>query len=61
MPASNRGYWEPKLTGNVLRDRATDAALRAEGWTVLCAWEHEDPAKTAQRIASAVRAAQPPG
>ena len=39
-PASNTWYWGPKLTRNVERDRAADAALLAAGWQVVRVWEH---------------------
>jgi DNA mismatch endonuclease, patch repair protein len=39
-PKSNEWYWSPKLTRNVERDRAADAALVQAGWTVLRLWEH---------------------
>jgi len=39
-PKSNEWYWSPKLTRNVERDRAVDAALVQAGWTVLRLWEH---------------------
>jgi DNA mismatch endonuclease, patch repair protein len=40
-PAANTWYWGPKLTRNVERDRAADAALLAAGWRVVRVWEHE--------------------
>jgi DNA mismatch endonuclease (patch repair protein) len=40
-PTANRQFWEQKLSGNVDRDRRTDAMLRADAWTVLRVWEHE--------------------
>ncbi|WP_433876246.1 very short patch repair endonuclease [Sinomonas atrocyanea] len=40
-PKSNTGYWEPKLRGNVNRDRLNDAALHDAGWAVVRIWEHE--------------------
>jgi len=39
-PKNNEWYWSPKLARNVERDRAVDAALEAEGWTVVRLWEH---------------------
>lgn len=50
LPQSNTSYWHPKLDRNVKRDRAVDQALRASGWTVLRAWEHEDPEEIADRV-----------
>lgn len=54
VPRANAAYWEPKLERNVLRDRAVNAALNASGWMVLRAWEHEEPAAVALRVAQAV-------
>ena len=50
-PANNGAWWEQKLAANVLRDRDTDARLRAAGWTVLRFWEHEDAEASAEVIA----------
>jgi DNA mismatch endonuclease (patch repair protein) len=41
VPKSNVDYWRPKLARNAARDRLNDAALRADGWTVVRVWEHE--------------------
>jgi DNA mismatch endonuclease, patch repair protein len=57
-PANNTWYWGPKLTRNVERDRAADAALAAAGWRVVRVWEHE-PLETA--IAAVVAALQAAG
>lgn len=54
-PAINQGYWRPKLEQNLARDAIADAALLAEGWTVIRAWEHEDPEVVADRVETAVR------
>jgi DNA mismatch endonuclease (patch repair protein) len=51
QPRVNSGYWSPKLQRNVERDRAADAALRSDGWTVVRIWEHvaiEDAVETIQ-------------
>jgi DNA mismatch endonuclease (patch repair protein) len=53
VPKSNRAYWEPKLARNVARDRDTDRRLRALGWHVIRAWEHEDPEQVAAAVAQA--------
>ncbi len=55
LPKTNSGYWSPKIEGNRLRDRDTDARLLAAGWLILRFWEHEDPAVCADKIADAVR------
>ncbi|MFD5175933.1 very short patch repair endonuclease [Nocardia sp. NPDC058379] len=54
-PKNNAQWWADKLAGNVARDRATDAALRAAGWQVVRVWEHEDPHVAAQRISALIR------
>lgn len=54
VPRANRQWWIDKLDANVVRDRATDDALRRESWTVVRIWEHEDPSKAAARIARAL-------
>lgn len=53
-PQSNVDYWKPKLDRNVARDRDTEAQLRDRGWTVVRAWEHEDPAAVADRVEGAL-------
>jgi DNA mismatch endonuclease (patch repair protein) len=55
IPATNAGYWIPKLARNVERDRDTDRVLRAAGWRVVRVWEHQDPDAAARRIERAVR------
>ena len=54
-PAINQDYWRPKLEQNLARDAIADAALLTEGWTVIHAWEHEDPEVVANRVEAAVR------
>lgn len=53
-PKLNRDYWGPKLEANVQRDRRVDAALAADGWTVIRIWEHDDPMEATRRIADVV-------
>jgi DNA mismatch endonuclease, patch repair protein len=55
-PRANSSYWGPKLDRNVARDRDTDRQLAALGWTVVRAWEHEQPDLVADRVESAVLA-----
>ncbi len=55
MPAVNRAFWSDKIDRNRQRDLEATATLEARGWTVLRAWEHEDPASVAGRVAHAVR------
>jgi len=56
LPKSRREFWEPKLAGNVERDKRTQAALVALGWMVMVIWECEtrDPA-TLARLAENIR------
>lgn len=49
-PRVNTSYWEQKLDRNVERDRRQEAVLRSGGWTVIRAWEHEEPAAVADRV-----------
>ncbi|MFY7066693.1 very short patch repair endonuclease [Nocardiopsis changdeensis] len=55
-PKTNPGYWEDKISGNVSRDRDTDALLEEAGWLVLRFWEHQDPAECAEIVVEAVSA-----
>jgi DNA mismatch endonuclease (patch repair protein) len=54
-PRSNTDYWTPKITRNQQRDRQVDRLLTASGWTVLRAWEHEDPGEVATRARAAIQ------
>ena len=54
IPKSNRGYWMPKLAGNVLRDRRVDDALRNDGWAVIRIWEHIPVAEAAAIVEEAL-------
>lgn len=53
-PRANADWWSVKLRTNSERDEATTSLLRAEGWTVLRFWEHEDPARVAREVTAAV-------
>ncbi|MYI56597.1 MAG: DNA mismatch endonuclease Vsr [Acidimicrobiia bacterium] len=50
LPAARQEWWAAKLERTVQRDRETNEALRAAGWTVLRIWEHEDMDEAAQRV-----------
>ena len=39
VPATNRGYWGPKLSANKARDGRTRRALAKLGWSELIIWE----------------------
>lgn len=55
-PRTNTGYWAPKILRNQARDADTDLRLRAAGWEVVRAWEHDDPVEVADRVERALRA-----
>lgn len=40
-PNTNRGYWVPKLSGNIKRYERVENALHNLGWEVLVVWECE--------------------
>lgn len=50
LPKNNREWWREKLEHNVERDRRKDQQLNELGWTVIHAWEHEDPVAVADLI-----------
>lgn len=58
-PRINAEYWGPKIERNRARDRDTDDRLTAVGWTVVRAWEHEDPASVAEAVNATVRSLRP--
>ena len=51
---SNVDYWAPKIARNRERDREFDTQLREAGWTVVRAWEHEDPEAVADLVEEAI-------
>ncbi|MCB8821916.1 very short patch repair endonuclease [Microvirga rosea] len=54
-PASNTGYWLPKLARNVERDLKSDEALRQLGWRVRIVWECEiSSAKSLATVATSI-------
>ena len=54
---TNTAYWHTKIERNVARDAKVAALLSEAGWTVVRAWEHEDPQAVAERVERAVRGA----
>lgn len=56
LPRTNPAYWAAKLQGNADRDQIVDQCLTDEGWTVIRIWEHEEPARAAERVSDAVGA-----
>lgn len=55
LPATNPGYWGPKIAANSARDLETDDLLAAEGWAVLRFWEHALAVEAATHIEDVVR------
>jgi DNA mismatch endonuclease (patch repair protein) len=52
-PKSNRRYWGPKISRNVMRDARVTLELRALGWRTLRVWEHDvmrDPERCARKV-----------
>lgn len=60
-PKQNAEFWRAKILANQVRDRDTDARLRADGWKVVRVWAHEAPHVAASRIAKMVRARKAKG
>jgi DNA mismatch endonuclease (patch repair protein) len=54
-PKSNAEFWRAKRDGNIARDEDTAERLRAEGWAVVIAWEHDDPTRVADEVERLVR------
>ena len=54
-PKTRKDFWLAKIRGNQLRDLDTETQLRAEGFTVLRFWEHEDPSVVASQIEAVYR------
>lgn len=53
-PKANARWWRAKIERNRERDRETECALGAAGWTVVRVWEHEDAGEAAARVSEAV-------
>ncbi|HVE45972.1 MAG TPA: very short patch repair endonuclease [Acidimicrobiales bacterium] len=53
-PERNLDYWTPKFERNILRDRRVDAALEADGWTVIRIWEHESAGDGADLVETVI-------
>lgn len=51
----NAQFWRDKIEDNKERDTRTTRTLAAAGWTVVRAWEHEDPNEVATRVIRTVR------
>lgn len=60
-PKSRLDFWEPKLAGNVERDRRHEDQLRAAGWLVMTIWECEtrDPHRLKEIVTEVERLVRP--
>lgn len=61
-PKTRQEYWEPKLAGNVSRDRIAQDAVTSLGWRVAVVWECDtrDPQALLNRILSVFRQLEGP-
>jgi len=52
MPATNRDYWNTKISRNIARDKVTVRILRNAGWRVIRLWSHalREPRAVIKRI-----------
>jgi DNA mismatch endonuclease (patch repair protein) len=57
VPASNREWWQEKLTKNATRDGETDAHLHRLGWRVVRLWEHDSASEGFERVRQALNQA----
>jgi DNA mismatch endonuclease, patch repair protein len=48
-PATNRAFWQQKLSRNKARDRLVNRELHRRGWRVLRIWQHELTRKNQRR------------
>jgi DNA mismatch endonuclease (patch repair protein) len=53
---TNAHYWASKIARNQERDAETDRLLASHDWTIIRAWEHEDPGVVSEWVVSAVKA-----
>lgn len=58
---TNAAYWSAKIAHNRERDVDTDRRLHEAEWTVVRAWEHDEPAAVAARVTAEVTAAATTG
>jgi DNA mismatch endonuclease (patch repair protein) len=59
LPTANHAYWAAKINRNRARDARNTEALIEAGWTVIRAWEHEDPDVVVARILTELSGCQP--
>ncbi len=46
LPATNREFWESKISGNIQRDKETYSRLAQSGWNVIEIWQCQLKPKT---------------
>ncbi len=56
LPATNKSFWEKKLTGNKERDKKNLARLKAMGWKPLIIWQCEIKKNTLETKINKVKA-----
>jgi DNA mismatch endonuclease (patch repair protein) len=59
VPTANRAYWAAKINRNRARDARNTEALTEAGWTVVRAWEHEDPDAVVARVLAELNGGHP--
>lgn len=60
VPGTNRDYWRVKFLRNIQRDRRNNKLLTEAGWTVVRAWEHQEPVEVADQVQGVVQARSEP-
>lgn len=58
MPATNKEYWENKISSNRARDRKVNRELKKQGWKVLRFWEKDIKKNTDKCINKIIRTLQ---
>lgn len=54
-PATNAGFWLPKIAANRKRDARKERALRELGWSVITVWECELKSKQCAEVVRKVQ------
>jgi DNA mismatch endonuclease (patch repair protein) len=55
-PKNNAKWWRDKILANRERDHDTDRKLKANGWSVVRIWEHEDADVVVKRLVHLLKA-----
>lgn len=55
-PKNNAKWWRDKILANRKRDHDTDRKLKANGWSVVRIWEHEDTDVVVKRLVHLLKA-----